>query len=363
VSGGTTILTTTTKPLLTDRATMRVTINDMAEALGLTKSTVSRALNGYTDISEATQLRVKRMAEKLNYQPLSHAQAIKTGRTRSLGLVLQLSDHDAHRPFLAEFLAGVSSGASAEGYTLTVASADDDAHMIATFQSLIADRKADGFILPRAMVRDKRVALLREADVPFILFGRQDDDEGCCWHDICGENAMRDAVLHLAELGHERIGFINGGMIYHYAGLRRIGFEAGMAAAGLTVDSDLIVEDVVTMEKGCEAGLRLLNGPDRPTAIVCAVDRAALGVYQAAATCNLRIGKELSVIGYDGIQEGAHVDPPLSTFAVDAQKAGERLASLLVRRIRGEPAESLRETAPANFLDRGSVGQNTTKFH
>jgi hypothetical protein len=77
------------------------------------------------------------MAEEMNYQPLSHAQAIKTGQTRSLGLVLQLSDHDAQRPFLAEFLAGLSAGASQKGYTLTVASADNDAHLIEVFQSLI----------------------------------------------------------------------------------------------------------------------------------------------------------------------------------------------------------------------------------
>ena len=122
---------------LPDRKTRnRVTISDVASALGLTKSTVSRAMNGYTDISEATQLRVKRMAEKMNYHPLSHAQAIKTGRTRSLGLVLQLSDHDAQRPFLAEFLAGLSAGASSESWTLTVAAADSHDDMIDTFQAL-----------------------------------------------------------------------------------------------------------------------------------------------------------------------------------------------------------------------------------
>jgi len=356
-------LTTQAKPVLNDRATMRVTINDMAKALGLTKSTVSRALNGYADISEATQLRVKRMAERLNYQPLSHAQAIKTGRTRSLGLVLQLSDHDAQRPFLAEFLAGVSNGASAEGYTLTVASADDETHMIATFQGLLRDRKADGFILPRAMIRDQRVKMLRDADVPFVLFGRQDDEDGCCWHDIRGEDAMRDAVLHLAGLGHERIGFINGGAIYSYARLRRAGYDAGLVAANLDHDPALIVDDVVTREKGAAAAMTLLNMPDRPTAIVCAVDLAALGVYQTAAKLGLRVGTDLSIIGYDGIQEGAHVDPQLSTFAVDTQKSGARLASLLVRRIRGEPVEALRETVAASFLDRGSVGPNKTKIH
>ena len=347
---------TQTKPIFNDRTPVRVTINDMAKALGLTKSTVSRALNGYPDISQTTQLRVQRMAEKLHYRPLSHAQAIKTGRTRSLGLVLQLSDHDAHRPFLAEFLAGVSNGASAEGYTLTVASADDEEHMISTYEGLIRDRKADGFILPRAMVRDERVNVLRNADVPFVLFGRQDDDHGCCWHDIRGEDAMRDAVLHLAGLGHERIGFINGGLIYNYASLRRVGFHTGMAVADLRIDPDLIIEDVVTVQGGADASRILLNLPKPPTAIICAVDRAALGVYQTASALGLEIGSDLSVIGYDGIQEGAHVTPPLSTFAVDAQQSGDRLARLLVRRIAGTRVEELRETAAAIFLDRGSVG-------
>jgi len=76
---------------------LRVTISDVSEALGLTKSTVSRALNGYADISESTRLRVRRAADKMGYRPLSHAQAIRTGRTKSLGLVIQMADHDAQR--------------------------------------------------------------------------------------------------------------------------------------------------------------------------------------------------------------------------------------------------------------------------
>ena len=88
----------------------RVTVGDITGALNLAKSIVSRALNGYSDIAKKTQLRVKRMAERMNYKPLTHATAIKTGRTGSLGFVLQLADHDAERPFLAEFLAGLSPG-------------------------------------------------------------------------------------------------------------------------------------------------------------------------------------------------------------------------------------------------------------
>lgn len=334
----------------------RVTISDMAAALGLTKSTVSRAMNGYPDISETTQLRVKRMAEKLSYQPLSHAQAIKTGRTRSLGLILQLSDHDAQRPFLAEFLAGVSAGAHNEGWTLTIAASENHKDMIETFRVLLRDGKADGFILPRAMRDDPRVRLLREAEVPFVLFGRQEDDTDCAWFDILGEDAMRNAVMHLTALGHTRIGYINGGTQYAYAGLRKQGFLQGMAEAGLPIDPDLIAEDAVTIKDGAEAASGLLDSVHPPTAIICAVDFAALGVYRAAAERGLTIGRDLSVVGYDGIPEGAHTQPPLTTFSVDNKSAGERLSNILIRRIRGEDLTNLRETDMATFLDRGSTG-------
>ncbi|MEO0380498.1 MAG: LacI family DNA-binding transcriptional regulator [Pseudomonadota bacterium] len=349
-------MTANTTSISHKREEIRVTISDMAAALGLTKSTVSRALNNYPDISKSTQLRVKRMAEKLNYQPLSHAQAIKTGRTRSLGLVLQLADHDAQRPFLAEFLAGVSAGASHEGYTLTVASADNDSTLIETFRQLLRERKSDGFILPRARVDDVRVRALRELNVPFVLYGRPREDQDCAWFDIRGEDAMHDAVVHLAGLGHREIGFINGGSVYNYADLRRAGFESGMRASGLEIVPERICENAVTLDEGAAAGGHLLDLRNRPTAIVCAVDRTALGVYRAAAARNLQIGQDLSVIAYDGIQEGAHANPPLTTFSVDNRGAGARLAQLLIEKIRGEAPETLRETVAATFLQRGSTG-------
>ena len=334
----------------------RVTISDVAEALNLTKSTVSRAMNGYADISDATRQRVASMAQKLNYQPLSHAQAIKTGRTRSLGLVLQLADHDAHRPFLAEFLAGVSAGASLEGYTLTLASADTEAGVLDSFRALLKDGKADGFILPRAMVDDPRVKFLKEMQVPFVLYGRQENTDGCAWFDIRGEDAMAEAVAHLVGLGHRRIAFVNGGAIYAYAKLRAEGFLRGMRDAGLEIDPDLMAEDAVTLDDGDTATNRFLGLSQLPTAIVCAVDQVALGAYRAARSRGLEVGKDISIIGYDGIVEGARQTPPLTTFSVDSGAAGRRLASLLIRRVRGEPVSDLRETDTATFLDRGSTG-------
>ncbi|PTX54205.1 LacI family transcriptional regulator [Litoreibacter ponti] len=338
------------------QAPRRVTISDVSDALGLTKSTVSRALNDYPDISDSTRLRVRRMADKMGYRPLSQAQAIRTGLTKSLGLVIQLGDHDAQRPFLAEFLAGLSSGASAEGWTLTLAATESPAQTEETFRQMIRDQKVDGFVLPRTLTRDPRVALLRAAGVPFVMFGRTGKDAGCAWFDILGEDAMADAVTRLAALGHRRIGFINGGMQYNYAPLREAGFRRGMADAGLEIDPALMRADAVTRAAGAQAAREMLDLTDPPTAIVCAVDMAALGVYRAAEERGLAVGADLSVMAYDGSPDGAHATPPLSTYAVDYKTAGQRLSALLIRRIKGAAPEELRETALPILMDRGSVG-------
>jgi len=334
----------------------RVTITQLAAALGLTKGTVSRALNGYGDISEATRLRVRRAAERMGYAPLSQAQAIRTGRARALGFVVQMGDHDAHRPFLADFLAGISEAASAEGWTLTVAASDGAASTLDAMRALVRDRKADGFILPRTRAHDPRVDLLRDAGVPFVLFGRVAEPAGCAWYDILGEAAMARAVAWLAGLGHRRIGFVNSDPDYMYARLRAEGFARGMAEAGLVADPALCRAGALTSEDAARLAPGLLGRSDRPTAIVAATDMIALGLARAAADHGLAVGRDLSLTGYDGIPEAATARPPLTTFAVDHRRAGARLAALLIARIRGTAPEDLRITEEARFVAGGSSG-------
>ncbi|MDW4497232.1 substrate-binding domain-containing protein [Sulfitobacter sp. D35] len=334
----------------------RVRISDLAEALGLTKGTVSRALNDYPDISEATRRRVAGAAQRMGYRPLATAQAIRTGRVRAVGLVMQLEQHDSQRPFLADFLRGISTAAGSEGWTLTVATAQSEAEGLETFRRIVADRKADGFILPRTKVRDPRIDLLRDRRVPFVLYGRTGNPEGCAWFDILGEDAMSEAVIRLADHGHRRIAFLNGATRFNYSALRARGFRDGMAAAGLVADPDLMLSGVVSVDEGEAAARRLLALPEPPTAILCALDTAALGVYRAAAALGLDLGRDLSLIGYDGIPEAAAVTPTLTSFEVDQAEAGARLARLLIERCRGASAEDLRETAHARLRIGGTDG-------
>ncbi len=338
----------------TSKGAARVTINDLADALGLAKGTVSRALNGYPDIAETTRARVTRTAERMGYRPLAQAQAIRTGRARSLGLVLNTGSRDAHKPFLLDFLDGISRAASEESWTLSVAIAEGVDEELSTMARLIEERKVDGFILPRAMWEDARADLCRDRGVPFILFGRTRNEAGCAWFDVLGEDAIHAAVTRLAGFGHRRIGFINGSLRYTYAHLRLAAFHGAMAEAGLEADPALMAGEVLSVAEGEAAGRAVLSGDAPPTAIVCATDLAAIGLYRAAEAVGRRIGHDLAVISYDGLPEAANMMPPLTTYSVDTRAAGQRLARMLIARVRGTDPQHLRELTPARLIERAS---------
>ncbi|MCY3877842.1 MAG: substrate-binding domain-containing protein [Rhodobacteraceae bacterium] len=339
----------------------RVTIADLAMALDLSKGTVSRALNEYDDISEATKMRVAEAARRMGYRPLEHAQAIRTGRIKSIGLILQMDEHDGYGPFLRDYLAGISQSASDLGWSLTVASAKSSADFERTARRMVEQRRVDGFILPRTLVNDTRFNLLQRMDVPSVLFGRVGYgtgtvDAGASWYDIDGEAALAEAVNRLVKFGHCRIGFVGAPAEYNYSHIRRDGYLRGLAEAGLEHDPDLMISDVRTFSDGERAARKLLLLAEPPTAIVYSTDETALGAYDAAAGFGLKLGRDLSIISYDGAARGSYMQPTLTTFRVNLSEAGYRLASLLVRRVEGEAPESLREMAKAQLVRGGTDG-------
>ncbi|AJE48885.1 LacI family transcriptional regulator [Celeribacter indicus] len=338
------------------RDNARVTISDLSQALSLTKGTISRALNGYPDISEATRIRVIRAAQAMGYRPLSHAQAIRTGRSQSLALVIHLAEPDAYRPFLAEFLAGLTQAASAEGWTITIATADTEADSLRLMRDLVQERKADGFILPRVHRDDPRIAALAALDTPFICYGRPKDAERMSFFDIDSEAAMSEAVGKLAALGHRRIGYIGSAQSYAFSHHRHAGYRAGLALAGMDPAPEL-VEAAVSREESVAAAAALLRLARPPTAILCATDVLASGVYDAAAAAGLEIGADLSVIGYDNAPEAQAMWPRLATFAVDNRAAGAALGRMLIARITEPEHPPSQMILPAEFRPGGSIGQ------
>ncbi|WP_247742564.1 MULTISPECIES: LacI family DNA-binding transcriptional regulator [unclassified Ruegeria] len=339
----------------------RVKLDELAAHLGLSKSTVSRALNGYSDISPVTRARVEKAARALGYRPLSHAQAIRTGQVRAIAMVLNSEEPDQHNPFLQDFLAGACQAASSLDWTMTISTATSEKDTLKVLSRLYQERKADGFILPRTAVKDARIGLLRSLDVPHILYGRTgygqpNKWDETSWFDIAGESAMRNAVLRLNEFGHSRIGFVGSDPKFNYAHLRRDGYAEGMQAAGLPLDTDLIREGARTREDGASQGRALMALECPPTAIVFATDLAALGFCADAQDQGFEIGRDISVIGYDGVPECQYARPALTTFSVDSRKAGQRLATLLIQQIQGAEPSTLQELVDATLVKGGSDG-------
>lgn len=339
----------------------RVKLDELAQLLGLSKSTVSRALNGYADISDATKQRVEKTAQKMGYRPLSHAQAIRTGRVRAIAMVINNDEGDRHNPFLQDFLAGACLAASSHDWTMTISTANSDDDTLKVLGRLVEERKADGFILPRTRVDDPRVRFLEEMNVPFIMYGRTGYGAAApldhmSWFDISGEAAIKNAVIRLAAFGHRRIGYVGSDPKFNYALLRRDGFAEGLRAAGIAIDTDLMVDGARNREAGEKAtrGLFALDAP--PTAIVYATDLAALGGYRACEGLGLEVGHDVSIIGYDGIPECQYAQPGLTTFSVDSKWAGERLATMLIQQTRGESPGNLRELGEAELIIRESDG-------
>ena len=208
-------------------------------------------------------------------------------------------------------------------------------------------------------VKDARIKFLRAKNIPFVLFGRTQDPTDCAWYDIRGENAMCQAVERLFFLGHRKIAFVNSNIEYNFAYLRLQGYLKGLEKFGLKQDDSIILNGVMTTKDGEIATRRLLEKPAPPTAILYATDIAALGAYKVALDLGLQIGKEISIISYDGVPEGAYANPPLTTFKIDTKKAGEQLAALLIERINGKLVDLLRETDPAILYPGESDGSPT----
>lgn len=333
-----------------------VTIADLAAELGVTKSTVSRALNGYTDISEATRERVQAAARASGYFASCAARNLKRGRRETIGVVLPVQIGRLANPFLADFFDAVSRTLHDGGYDLLTSTADSAEDSLRTHERLIAARKVDGFIVPRTQVNDPRVSFLRQKGSPFVTHGRSAAQAHHAWFDIDNVSAFRQVVGHLVGLGHERIAFAGGAARFNFVSQRIEGFRAGLELASLPLDGSQILLGDLTPQSGLAIGRELLDASNPPTAVVCATDAIAIGVMRALSERGLKAGRDVSVTGYDDIPLAAFMDPPLTTFSQQTAMSGRRVAQMMLDLISGARPEDLQELHDAVFIRRASDG-------
>jgi len=331
-------------------------LRSLADHLGVSVSTASRALNGYADVSPATRARVIAAAQALGYRPHPAAHRLATGRTGAIALVSSMRAGHFLDATFAALLTGIDEVLSAAGlYTLATAIPADPAREMPALERLLDGELVDAVILSRTRMDDPRVTLLKKRGLPFVTYGRTARDRDHAWVDVDNEGAFRLATDRLVSLGHRRIHFINGPAPYAFAQLREKGWRSGLRAArarGRMIHCEL------SSAAGDDAGALLLGRHADTTALLCANDTLALGALAAIKRGGRRVGAPggVSVIGYGNTEAGRYADPPLTTIDYSIEDNGRHLARAVLRLLGGTPARQLQHLEPVRLVPRASDG-------
>ena len=313
-----------------------MSIAALANSLGISTSTVSRALNGYSDVSARTRARVEAAAKAMHYQPHPVAHRLATGRTGAIALVSPVHSGSFLDTTFAALLSGTSEALRAHGYFALSVVLPDGEDELPELRRFLAGRLVDGVILARTRTNDPRVALLQQQGVPFITHGRTQHNAPHAWVDTDNEQALFLATQRLADLGHRRIAFINGQPDMTFAALRAQGFRRALLECGLDAALCPVRHGEVNAGSGERIASELLH----------AVGPASRHVP----------GRDVSVIGYGNTEAGLYADPPLTTIDHAVVDNGRHLADLLMRRMNGEPPKGLTRLEPVHLIARHSDG-------
>ncbi len=337
----------------------RVRLKTLAADLGLGEGTVSRALNGYPDISERTRLRVQEAAERLGYTPNPTARRLAKGVSETAAYLMPSGDPLIGQPFTGQLLVGLGEELSKRGWDLQVVLIAEGDETDAV-ERLARSGRVGGVVLSRPHRYDARIRSLQAAKVPFVVHGRSEQHDDYAWFDVDGTKAFADAVDHLIGLGHTHIAFVGGPSTYTFVHMRLDGYKNGLEANGVPFDQNFVVFDELTDDGGQRAAGHLLDMGEqqsqRPTAILCATDTQAMGALNAIRARGLVPGKDVSVIGYDGLHWGRHTNPPLTTMVQPQADAGRRLGEMLLAIIDGGDPRDNQELRGAQLLRRKSDG-------
>lgn len=316
-------------------------LKELAAKLGLSQTTVSRALNGYPEVSEATRQRVRAAADKHGYRPNTRARGLATGRAMAIGHVIPISSrHEMVNPIFGDFIAGAGETYSKAGYDM-VLSLVEDHRQEQVYRELRGKRNVDGIIVHAPRMGDSRITMLQEIGIPFAVHGRASELTGPYnWLDVNNKSAFQRATDFLLDLGHRRICLLNGLESMDFAFRRRQGYEDALAARGITPDPGLMLAEEMTETYGYRTVQAMMQLDNPPTAYLTSSIIPAIGVRRAIEEAGLQMGRDISVITHDDdlsyLRNGDDV-PQFTATRSSVREAGRQLAEMLIQQI-NEPS-------------------------
>jgi LacI family transcriptional regulator len=333
-------------------------LKQLSHMLGLSQTTVSRALNGYPEVNEETRRRVVDAARRHGYRPNPSARRLATGKAGMIGYVLPTGANVEMDPHFVEFLSGLGDYARSHELDLVLSPAEAGDEET-TYRRVAAARHVDAVYVSAPVPKDRRIALLHQLGLPFLVHGRSEGlDFAYPFLDIDNEGAFHEAARLLAQLGHRDVGLINGDDRQTFAIFRERGARRALAAAGTDLPASMIRSVHMTEENGYRAARSLLEGERPPTAILCSSLIMALGVVRALREAGLSVPGDVSLVAHDDVfpwLKPENFPVPLATTRSSIRAAGQRIAERLAARISGVEDGARGEVWPVDLVVRGSV--------
>lgn len=315
-------------------------LKELATKLGLSPTTVSRALNGYPEVNEATRERVIAAARRHNYRPNARAIRLATGRALAVGHVIPLDTRsEIMNPIFSDFIAGSGEVYSRNGYDMMLSIVPEELEA-STYRDLMSRGTVDGVIVHAPKTNDTRIPTLKDLGLPFVVHGRSTgSDVDYNWVDVNNRRAFQRATEFLLDLGHRSIALVNGLETMDFAVRRRIGYTDALTARGLEFQPEQVVSTEMTEVNGWRAAEQMLNGTPRPTAFLCASMLQGMGVRRAIEGRGLKMGRDISVIIFDDdlsyLRNGE--DVPIFTATRSSVKEAGRLAAEMLLMVVSQP--------------------------
>lgn len=340
-------------------------LKNLSKLLGLSQTTVSRALNNYPEVNEATRKRVKDAALAHNYSANTRAKGLATGRSMAIGHVIPIStQHEIVNPVFADFIAGAGEVYSRNDHDMLLSVVADKEEEQA-YRALASKASVDGVIVHGPHANDPRIKLLQELGLPFVVHGRV-SDEGAdySWVDVNNRRSFLRATEFLLDLGHRKIALLNGIETMDFAQRRRDGFLEAMKNRGVAPDANLMISEEMTEDAGYRNAISMLGSPMPPTAFLVSSMITAIGVRRAIGDVGKKMGRDVSVIIHDDalsyLPNGVEI-PIFTATKSSVRYAGQLCAEMLLDIItKGDqtPQHTLLETELTVGESTGPVPQH-----
>ena len=336
----------------------RTSLKDLADKLGVSIATVSRALRNSHEVGEEMTQKVKKLAKELNYRPNPFAQSLRKEAPRVIGVIVpNLVTH-----YYAAVLDGIEDYASKLGYSVISSNSHEDHEREAQALDNFLNMHVEGIIacLAQDTTDYSHFEQLHEMGVPLVFFAR------CCLEDMFsqvvgnGDVAAQEATQHMIETGSRRVAFIGGPNHLDMVRRRKHGYLEALRENRIPIDRDLVVCDKIDFDVARKATLRLLEGENPPDAILAFNDIITYAAFDAIKSIGLRIPEDVAIIGFTDGDTAAFVTPRLSAIMDQAHVQGTKACQLLMKSINGDE-KIYKEVVPMILKIRESSEKNLVK--